>query len=103
MFWLVVGLVLVLGVGMFLLIPGAYRLADRAEALGMWPDRVDLPRRPWTIWPEWSFALWMDLFRPSKQRDPEYLQYQNRVRLGAVLVFVGFAGIFAIVTLTEGR
>jgi hypothetical protein len=101
LFWIIAALTLVLGTGMFLLLPGERRLADRAEALGMWPDRRDVPSRPWRIWPGWSFALWMDLFRRSDQRDPEYLRYQTRVRLGAVLVFVGFAGAALMAMLSE--
>lgn len=100
--WITVALVLVGGVGMFLLIPGERLLTDRAEDLGMWPDREDVPRRPWRIWPEWSFAVWMDLLRRSEQRDPEYLRLQNRVRLGVVLVSVGFGGIALVAMLAEG-
>jgi hypothetical protein len=98
LFWIIVALTLVLGTGMFLLLPGERLLADRAEALDMWPDRKDVPRRPWRIWPGWSSALWMDLFRRSEQRDSEYLRYQTRVRLGIVLVVVGFGG-FALMTM----
>ena len=101
LFWIIVGFTLVLGTGMFLLLPGERLLTDRAEALGMWPDRKDVPRRPWRIWPGWSFALWMDLFRRSDQRDPEYLRYQRRARLGAILVFVGFAGAALMAILLE--
>ena len=101
LFWIIVALTLVLGTGMFLLLPGERLLADRAEALSMRPDRKDVPRRPWRIWPGWSFALWMDLFRRSDQRDPEYLRYQTRVRLGIVLVVVGFGG-FALMAMLSG-
>lgn len=100
--WIMAALALVVGVGMFLLIPGERLLTDRAEDLGMWPDRKDVPRRPWRIWPEWSFAVWMDLLRRSEQRDAEYLRLQNRVRLGVVLVVVGFAGI-ALVSMLADR
>jgi hypothetical protein len=99
--WVIVGLTLVLGIGMFLLIPGERLLADRAEELGMWPDHEDVPRRPWRIWPGWTLAVWLDLFRRSEQRDPKYLRYQMRVRLGALLVFVGFAGIAIVAGLSE--
>ena len=59
----------------------------------MWPNLKDEPPWPWTLWPEWTFALLLDLFRRSDQRDSEYLGHQTRVRLGAVLVAVGFVGI----------
>jgi hypothetical protein len=89
--WIFVVITLVLGSGMFLLVPGERLLAKRAEALGMWPDRKDVPRRPWAIWPEWTFPLWADLLRSTDQRDREYRRCQNRVRLGAILTFAGFA------------
>ena len=92
-FWLIVALVLVLGAGHWLLIPGLRDLARRAKALKMWPNLKDEPPWPWTIWPEWTFALLLDLFRRSDQRDTEYLGHQTRVRLGALLVAVGFIGI----------
>jgi hypothetical protein len=101
LFWIIVALTLVSGTGIFLLLPGERLLADRAEALGMWPDRKDVPRRPWRIWPARSFAPWMVLFRRSDQRNPEYLRYQTRVRLGGVLVFVGFAGAALMEILSE--
>lgn len=91
--WFVVMLTLVLGAGYWLLLPGLRSLTRRAKTLKMWPDRRDEPPQPWTIWHEWTFTLLADLFRLSEQRDPEYLGYQRRVRLGLVLTLIGFAGV----------
>ena len=101
-FWLVVVLTLVLGAGHLLLIPGLRNLARRAKGLGMWPDRKDEPfPYPWAIWPEWTFALLADLFRRSAERDSEYLEHQRRIRWGAVLVVIGFAGVALLAKLSE--
>ena len=83
---------LTVGAGMLLLIPGERLLKERARELGMWPHLKDEPQYPWTVWHEWTFALWRDLFRRAEQRDDEYLRYQGRVRLGLGLVVVGFGG-----------
>jgi hypothetical protein len=91
-FWLVVVLTLVLGAGFLLLIPGLHNLTRCAKALDMWPDRKDEPGPipGWVIWPEWSYALFADLFRRSAQRDGEYVQLQRRVRWGLALTAIGF-------------
>ncbi len=99
--WLVVMLTFVLGAGHWLLLPGLRNLTRRAKTLRMWPDRRDEPPQPWSIWPEWTFALLGDLFRLSEQRDPKYLGYQRRVRWGAALVGVGFSGVALLVKLSE--
>lgn len=99
--WIIVALTLVLGAGMLLLLPAERRLSARAKTLDMWPDRKDEPPYPWTVWHEWTFALWTDLFRRSEQRDPEYLRLQSRVRVGIVLVAVGFAGIAVTAMLAD--
>jgi hypothetical protein len=100
--WLVVVLTLVVGAGYFLLLPGLRNLTGRAKTLNMWPDRKDEPfPYPWAIWPEWTFGLLSDLFRRSEERDLEYLQSQRRVRWGAVLIVIGFAGIALLAQLWE--
>jgi hypothetical protein len=100
-FWLIVALVLTLGTGMFLLVPGLHSLTRRARALNMWPDRRDEPPYPWTLWPEWTFALIGDLFRRSAQRDSEYRQLKRRVRWGLALTVIGFAGIALLAMVSE--
>lgn len=100
-FWLVVVLVLVLGAGYGLLLPGLRNLARRAKTLNMWPDRRDEPPYPWTLWHEWTFALIGDLFRRSAQRDSEYRQLKRRVRWGLALTVIGFAGIALLAMLSE--
>jgi hypothetical protein len=102
-FWTMVVFTLSLGAGLLLLVQTLPRLSQRAKTLGMWPHRQDehgpIPYR--IIWPEWSLALFMDLFRRSEQRDSEYLGHQRRARWGAVLVVVGFAGVALFVKLSE--
>jgi hypothetical protein len=61
-------------------------------------EAIAAPRK---IEPGWTLAVWMDLLRRSEQRDLQYLRYQMRVRLGALLVFVGFAGIGIVVGFSE--
>ena len=100
-FWLAMVFVLVLGMGYWLLLPGLRNLARRAKTLNMWPDRRDEPPYPWTLWPEWTFALLCDLFRRSAQRDSEYHEHQRRVRWGAVLIVVGFASIALLAKLSD--
>jgi len=99
--WPAVVVILVLGAGYLLLLPGLRKLVRRAKTLNMWPDRKDEPfSYPWAIWPEWTFALLSDLFRRSEQRDIEYLEYQRRVRWGAALIVIGFASAALLVKLS---
>ena len=80
---------------------GQRRLAARAKCLGMWPNRRDEPPYPWTIWPEWTFAIWMDPLGRSEHSDSECQRYRTRVRLGIVLVVVEFGGFTLITMLSE--
>jgi hypothetical protein len=90
-----------LGFGAWLILKNHRKLSRRAKELGMWPTREDTPAQPWTIYPEWSAALYFDLFRRSAQRDLEYRRYQDRMRLGLLLSFVGFAGAVILVKIVD--
>jgi hypothetical protein len=92
---------LLLGFGAWLILKNHRKLSRRAKELGMWPTREDTPAQPWTIYPEWSAALYFDLFRRSAQRDLEYRRYQDRMRLGLLLSFVGFAGAVILVKIVD--
>lgn len=67
----------------------------------MWPTLEDTPAQPWTIYPEWSAALYVDLFRRSAQHDLRYRRYQGRMRLGLLLCFIGFAGAVLLVKVVD--
>ena len=98
---LAVASTVLLGVGVWLIVKNHRKLSRRAKELGMWPTLEDTPAQPWTIYPEWSAALYVDLFRRSAQHDLRYRRYQGRMRLGLLLCFIGFAGAVLLVKVVD--
>ena len=93
--------VLSLGVGFLLILKNRRGLSRRAKELDMWPTLHDTPPQPWTIYPEWSFALYFALFRGTSQRDEIYRTFQRRMRLGFFLCAIGFAGAVVLVKVVD--
>lgn len=98
---LAVGSVVILGIGVGLILNNHRKLSRRAKELGMWPTLEDVPAQPWTIYPEWSAALYFDLFRKSRQRDLLYRRYQRRMRLGLLCCLIGFTGAVVLVKVVD--
>jgi hypothetical protein len=79
--------------GLLLLVLGHRRLYRRARELKLWPDLQDHPKQPWTIHPEWSAALYLDLVRRT-QSDAEYRRGQRQVLFA--LALCSFAVVIAL-------
>jgi hypothetical protein len=89
-------LALSLGTGLWLIF-SSYRCAyQRAKALGLWPERQDIPETPkygWVVAPGWSLALMRDVVLTTSERDIEYLSHRRHFRIGIVLLVASVVGI----------
>lgn len=85
-------------IGQWLIIASSRKLYRRARELNLWPQLKDRPEAPWSIYPEWSYKLLLDVVAHSDQHDMQYRSARTRMRAGIALSLLSVLALFVLVS-----